>query len=254
MTGADMMECVQFNSLQELEALLKDFKILFAYHSNKIENPNINYHDTREIFENGKVISFTGDLRTIYEISNQKDCYNILIKDILERKPITIELIKKIHYELTKGTYDEKRYNINNERPGEFKKHLYIIGKNEVGCEPEFVESELKDLLDEVNDYKGEDYLTVVSYFHAMFENIHPFSDGNGRVGRTLMNYYLLIHNIKPLIIYEEDKKFYYECLDKFDSLNDISSLREFIKYEQEKTWKKKGVCVKHSLESVLKQ
>ncbi len=248
------MNEMTFNSQDELEILLKDFKVLFAYHSNKIENPNINYHDTREIFENGKIISYTGDLRTIYEISNQKDCFNLLIKDIVEKRPIDIDLIKKIHFELTKGTYDEKRYLINQERPGEFTKNHYIIGRNEVGTDPEYVEEELQTLLDEINGYEGKDYLTVVSYFHAMFENIHPFSDGNGRVGRTLMNYYLLIHNIKPLIIYEEDKNLYYECLDKFDSQDDISSLREFIKYEQEKTWKKKHNAKKHSLDLALKQ
>lgn len=55
-------------------------KYYLLIYSNKIENPNINYHDTRDIFENGKVYSFTGDLRTIFEISNQKDCFNMLIE------------------------------------------------------------------------------------------------------------------------------------------------------------------------------
>lgn len=139
---------------------------------------------------------------------------------------------------MTKGIYDERRYTVNKERPGEFKKHDYVTGVHEVGSYPEYVEDDLIDLLEEINSYKGENYLTVVSYFHAMFENIHPFADGNGRVGRTLLNYYLLIRGIKPIIIYDEDKKLYYECLEKFDVDNDITSLREFIKYQQEKTWK----------------
>lgn len=65
------------------------------------------------------------------------------------------------------------------------------------------MEKDLQNLIDEINDYKGNDYLTGVAYFHAMFENIHSFSDRTGKVGRTLMNYYLIVHNIKPLIIYE---------------------------------------------------
>ena len=243
---------VRFKSVEELENLLDDFKILFAYHSNRIENPYTNYHDTREIFENGKLISYTGDLRTIFEISNQKDCFHMLLNYIVEKKPISIEFIKKIHFELTKGTYDEKRYVVNNERPGEFKKNHYIIGKNEVGCAPEDVEDELNELINEINAYDGNDYMTVVSYFHAMFEYIHPFSDGNGRVGRTLINYYLLIHDILPLIIYDEDKKYYYECLEKFDNEDDISSLKEFLTYEQEKTWKKKNNKKMCSLKSIL--
>ena len=245
------MLTLEFNSKKELEAQLIDFKVLFAYHSNKIENPEIKFHDTREIFENGKVISYTGELRTLYEISNQKDCYNMLLDYIMQKKNLTIDLIKQIHYELTKGTYDEKRYVINQERPGQFKKHDYITGVNEVGSYPEDVEEDLIQLLEEVNSYSGEDYLTVVSYFHAMFENIHPFADGNGRVGRTLINYYLLIHGIKPLVIYDEDKKIYYECLEKFDTLNDISALKEFIHYEQEKTWTRKK-SLRTSLEDVI--
>lgn len=73
-----------------------------------------------------------------------------------------------------------------------------------------------------------------------MFENIHPFFIGNGRVGRTLLNYYLIIHNLKPLIIYEEDRNIYYDCLEKFDIDNDLKPLKKFIEYQQRKTWTKK--------------
>lgn len=179
------MESITYNSIDEWEAQLIDFKILFAYHSNKIENENTNFHDAREIFGNGKVISYTGDLRTLFEISNQKDCYHILLDYIDKKEKISIELIKTIHYQLTKGTYDEVRYKLNKERAGEFKKNDYVTGLYEVGSSPENVENDLQSLIDEINDYKGNDYLTVVAYFHAMFENIHPFFIGNGRVGRT---------------------------------------------------------------------
>lgn len=118
------MESITYNSIDEWEAQLIDFKILFAYHSNKIENENTNFRDTREIFENGKVISYTGDLRTLFEISNQKDCYHILLDYIDKKEKISIELIKTIHYQLTKGTYDEVRYKLNKERAGELKKMI----------------------------------------------------------------------------------------------------------------------------------
>lgn len=234
------MESITYNSIDELEAQLIDFKILFAYHSNKIENENTSFHDTREIFEKGKVISYTGDLRTLFEISNQKDCYHILLDYIDKKEKLSIELIKTIHYQLTKGTYDEARYKLNKERAGEFKKHDYVTGIYEVGSSPENVENDLQALIDEINDYEGNDYLTVAAYFHAMFENIHPFFIGNGRVGRTLLNYYLIIHNLKPLIIYEEDRDIYYDCLEKFDIDNDLEPLKKFIEYQQRKTWTKK--------------
>lgn len=160
----------------------------------------------------------------------------MLIPHIIEKDEISIDLVKKIHYELTKGTYDQYRYEINQERPGEFKKKDYITGKYEVGSFPENVEEDLSHLLEEVNHYQGDDVLTVASYLYASFENIHSCADGNGRVGRTLLNYYLLIHHIKPIIVYEEDRKLYYECLEAFDKNSDIESLKRFIAYEQEKT------------------
>lgn len=65
------------------------------------------------------------------------------------------------------------------------------------------------------------------------------FADGNGRVGRVLANYILMINDLPPIIIYNEDKKYYYAALEKFDSKEDISSMTEFFKYEMEKTWEK---------------
>ena len=69
----------------QLELALDHFCVLFAYHSGAIENAQITYHDTREIFENGKVINFTGDLRTLYEIANQKHCAEYLMEKIADR-------------------------------------------------------------------------------------------------------------------------------------------------------------------------
>ncbi len=74
---------------------------------------------------------------------------------------------------------------------------------------------------------------------HNVIEQIHPFADGNGRVGRVLANYLLMINNLPPIIIYNEDKKYYYEALEKFDLEKDISLMVEFFKYEMEKTWEK---------------
>ena len=171
-------------SVSELELRLDSFRILFAYHSGRIENEEITYHDTREIFENGKVVGFTGSPRTLFELQNQKVCYDFLKEKIIQKEPLSISLILEIHRTLTEGTYDERRYLVNEERPGEFKKHDYVTGENEVGSSPEEVEADLLELLEEVNRIGKQSPLTAGAYFHARFENIHPFADGNGRVGR----------------------------------------------------------------------
>jgi Fic family protein len=148
-------------------------------------------------------------------------------------------LVKEIHEILTSGTYDERRYIANEERPGEFKKHDYITGIHEVGSAVQNVEQDMTLLIEEVNHYTGQDILKAAAYLHASFEFIHPFADGNGRVGRTLMNYYLMTHNHPPLIVYNEDKRLYYECLQKYDEAEELNSLYQFFKYEAEKTWDK---------------
>lgn len=227
----------KISSINELEQRLDQFRILFAYHSGKIENNEITYHDTREIFENGKVLNYTGSPRAIFEQQNQKLCFEYLKEKIVSREPLSSGLVLETHRILTSGTFDEHRYLENGERPGEYKKHDYITGRNEVGTPAEDVAGEMESLLAEVNDYEGKDVLRAGAYFHAVFENIHPFADGNGRVGRTLLNYYLMTHDYPPLVVYDEDKALYYECLEKYDKEEEIAPLTEFFKYETEKTW-----------------
>lgn len=230
---------IEYKDRYDIEKELNDFKVLFAYHSNKIENEEIDYHDTREVFENGKVVGFVGNPRTLFEIQNQKKCYDFLIDKLVKREKITLKLIKEIHFQLTEGTYDENRY-LKGERPGEFKKGDYIVGINEVGSSQDKVEDDLRELLHEIYESGSEDYLTIGAYFHLRFETIHPFADGNGRTGRTLLNYYLMVNDIKPLIIYDEDKKDYYKCLRIYDEDDDIEPMKEFLMYSQEKTWTRK--------------
>lgn len=232
-----LWQSYQISSLSDIDRYLDNFRILFAYHSGKIENDDITYHDTREIFENNRVIGFTGNTRAIFEQQNQKLCYEALKAKITRQEPLSTGLVKDIHWILTSGTYDERRYIHNEERPGEYKKHDYVTGIHQVGSAVETVEEDLAAVIEEISSYDGKDFLKAAAYFHARFEFIHPFADGNGRVGRTLMNYYLMINGNPPLIVYEEDKKIYYDCLQRYDETEDIGPLYAFLKYETEKTW-----------------
>ncbi len=234
-----LWQSYKISSVADIDKYLDSFRILFAYNSGKIENEEITYHDTREIFENGKIVNYTGSTRAVFEQQNQKLCYEVLKGKIVKKEPVNMELIRETHRVLTCGTYDEQRYIANEERPGDFKKHEYVTGINEVGSSVKKVKEDMEELLSEVNKYKGRDVLKAAAYFHSRFEFIHPFADGNGRVGRTLLNYYLMINDHPPLIIYDEDKSLYYECLQKYDETEEIDPLYEFLKYETEKTWEK---------------
>ena len=92
----------------DLEANLDSFKVLFAYNSNKIENANTTYEDTYEIFDKGKVSNYTGDVRTLTEIQNQKTAYHRLVKGVIAKEPLTEELVLEFHRIITEGTYDSR--------------------------------------------------------------------------------------------------------------------------------------------------
>lgn len=224
------------NSAQ-LKAILKSFSFIFAYNSGKIENEEITYYDVKEIFDKNGVTSYTGSTKTLFEIQNSKSAHEEILKLFDKKESITEELLKHIQKVLTAGTYDERRCQLG-ERPGEYKKHDYVTGKNEVGASVEDVADEIDELLDELSNIDDEKALIAAAYFHAKLENIHPFSDGNGRVGRLMMNYFLLIHNHPPIVIFEEDRKEYYEALEDFDENIKLDKLVEFLKEETIKTWK----------------
>lgn len=234
-----MWKSYQIKTVNDLDRYLSNFRILFAYHSGKIENDQITFNDTKEIFENNKVLNYTGDLRAAFEQQNQKLCYDYLKNKIIKKEPLTIDLIREVHRILTSGTYDERRYIDNGERPGEFKKHDYVVGETEVGAAPEEVIPRLQSLLEEILAYNKQEYLTVAAYFHANFEYIHPFADGNGRVGRTILNYYLMIHDEPPIIVFDTEKNLYYAALKAFDVNEELIPLKKFLEMEAVHTWGK---------------
>jgi len=115
-----------------------------------------------------------------------------------------------------------------------------------VGSSPEEVTQDIALLLTEIKDppekksVYPETLLKAAAYFHARFEYIHPFADGNGRVGRTLCNYFLMSNDHPPLIIHEEDRALYFESLRSYDRHEDIEPMFRFLLFSLEKTWGKK--------------
>lgn len=222
----------------ELAEALNGHSIAFAYNSGKIENEQITYHDTREIFERDGVTSYTGDLRTLFEIRNAKEANEYFLTSFDQRLPLDEAFIKELQRLLTQNTYDTRRYQLG-ERPGDYKRHDYVTGKEEIGAAPEDVEEEMSELLSEMQDILDEKALTAAAYFHAKFENIHPFADGNGRTGRLAMNYLLVLHNHPPIVIHEEDRKAYYEALEAWDTEQQLDPLLSFLRQQTAKTWEK---------------
>jgi Fic family protein len=222
----------------ELAEALNGHSIAFAYHSGKLENEHITYHDTREIFEHDGVTSYTGDLRTLFEIRNARDANEFFLNAFQERSALDETFLKELHRLLTQNTFDARRWRLG-ERPGSYKRHDYVTGRHEIGAAPEDVAEEIGELLDELQDLKDQNILTAAAYFHVKFENIHPFADGNGRVGRLAMNYLLVLHDHPPVVIHEEDRKAYYAALEAWDTDQQLAPMCDFLKEQVAKTWEK---------------
>lgn len=155
------------------------------------------------------------------------DFYNNALKD---GQKITPWFIKKSHEILLKASIDKHRYHDNGERAGQYKKHDYCIGVCDTGTEPAEVESQITELCELLEEKKDSDTLKLTAVFHCLFESIHPFDDGNGRVGRWLLNYLLVSRNHPPVIIMNDNKEDYYLALEEFDRTEDPLPMYDFLK------------------------
>lgn len=229
------------SSIEEIGEALREFNSLCAYNSNKIEGIDVSYHVTRELFEDGNVSSFSGSFVDLMTVQNQKFATEYATRALADKTPVTLDLICKLHKIMLYGCYDDTRWS-KGERPGEFKKGDYCVGLTSEGSLPEDVHEDLTELCNEVYDVlssaKSDKIPTIASYFHLRFEQIHPFADGNGRVGRTLMNYILILGGYPPTNIFDEDKETYYLALEVFDRAEELSGFIKFVEEQTVKTWK----------------
>ena len=228
----------QINTDAELAEALNGHSISFAYHSGKLENDRITYNDTREIFDHDGVTSYTGDLRTLFEIRNAKDANELFLLSFRDRRALDEGLVKEFQKCLTLNTHDTRRYQLG-ERPGEYKRHDYVTGKHEIGAAPEDVAEEMNELLGELKDIPADQLLRAAAYYHVKFENIHPFADGNGRTGRLTMNYFLVMNGHPPITIHREDRKEYYAALEAWDERQELAPMEAFLRAQTVKTWEK---------------
>lgn len=220
--------------------LLEQFKVSCSFNSGNIENPEITYHDTAEIFGENGVSNFTGDVRTIYEINNLKNAWIWLEDALAGDVPFDEELVLSAHRVLTRGTYDDDRW-AKGERPGAFKRGDYRVA-DDVGAAPDEVPELVGALVAEVRDALrsengGNNALTIAAYLHAQLVDIHPFADGNGRTARLLMNYVLLKLRSAPCTISADDRLAYFGALDAFHQEGDLAPFIDFCRIQTLKTW-----------------
>ena len=187
-------------------------QIELTYNSNHIEGSRLTHDQTRYIFETNTIgITDTGiRVDDIIETTTHFRC----IDEIIENAQLQLseKIIKRLHFILKTGTNDAKKdwFSV-----GDYKKLPNEVGGKKTTL-PENVAEEIKKLLSEYNSKTSKSLEDIVE-FHVRFERIHPFQDGNGRIGRLIMFKECLKYNIVPFIIEDDIKMFYYRGLNEWD-------------------------------------
>lgn len=206
-------------------------QVNFAYNSNKIEGTHLSEDETEEIFVTNSYIPKSDDVVKLDDLIEMKNHFRLFdyMLDIYEKK-LDKNIIIEMNKILKRGTSDEDnpRYNV-----GGFK-----IVPNKIGLinvintsSPKDTPKDIDNLLSWYNSLKNITLENIID-FHYKFEKIHPFGDGNGRVGRMIMFKECLKNDIMPFIILDSDKPFYLRGLKNYE--NDKMFLIDTIKHEQD--------------------
>ena len=185
-------------------------QIDLTYNSNHIEGSKLTHDETRYIYETKTInAKKSKNVDDIIETANHFKCVDLIIENA--NRKLTENFIKKLHLVLKNGTTDSRTSWF---RVGEYKDLPNEVGGKKT-TDPKRVREEIRNLLERYNK-KTKINMEDLANFHYEFEMIHPFQDGNGRIGRLILFKECLKNNIVPFIITDEIKFYYYRGLDKW--------------------------------------
>lgn len=188
-------------------------QIDLTYNSNHMEGSQLTHDQTRYIFETNTIgiENEAVNVDDVIETANHFRCIDMIIEHA--KSALTENFIKELHRMLKTGTSDSGKDWF---MVGDYKKRPNEVGGMETAL-PEEVAGRMQELLDEYNGIENKTLDDVLN-FHVRFERIHPFQDGNGRVGRLIMFKECLRYNIVPFIISDDLKMFYYRGLKEWNN------------------------------------
>ncbi len=187
-------------------------QIEMTYNSNRMEGSMISREQTESMYDSNTIDVTTEPLKVddIVETANHFRCIDYVIDNV--KKPLKEDFIKELHYMLKNGTSDSRKdwFSV-----GDYKQRPNKAGKFDATL-PENVTEEMSDLLRSYGREKKKSLAQLLEY-HYRFETIHPFQDGNGRVGRLILLKECLRNNIVPFIINDDYKWYYYRGLREWE-------------------------------------
>lgn len=200
-----------------------------AYNSNRIEGSTLTEKQTASIFETGTLYKDNETdyfiTKDIEEMTGHFKMFNYIMKNMAN--PLSIEIIKGMHKNLKEGVFEDIA---NGYAIGDWKKRANRVSDIQV-TQPNMVNKEMNTLMDNFSNRKLS--IKDIAQFHAQFENIHPFQEGNGRVGRMIILKQCLDNDLTPIIIRNENRLIYMKHLNDAQHNNNFEPLINFFMDEQ---------------------
>ena len=194
--------------------LYHNTQIMFSYNTNHIEGSKLTEEQTRYIFETNTILFEGGTVASVDDILETANHFGLVdyMLDIADQN-LTEDIIKKFHKILKEGTMDSRKewFNV-----GDYKKLANEAGNMKTSS-PKQTPKDMQKLMEWYN-FLPKVTIKEIIEFHARFEKIHPFQDGNGRVGRIIAFKECLKNNIIPFIILDKDKLYYYRGLKEYQN------------------------------------
>lgn len=193
-------------------------QIDFAYNTNHIEGSTLTPDETSSIYDTGTILTSSEKVIVLKDATETKNHFTLFkyMLDTIDDK-LTEDMIKKFHFILKNGTLTDSEkewFNV-----GEYKKKKNFVG-NITTSLPSNVAKDMKSLLDWYDHINNKTIEDIIE-FHVRFEKIHPFQDGNGRVGRIIMFKECLANNIMPFFIEDRNKEFYIRGIKDYQLSNE---------------------------------
>lgn len=193
---------------QEKKGLYSATQKIMAYNSNRIEGSTLTSEQTASLFDTGTLVSNGIEVykaKDIEEMNGHFKMFNEMLKTL--DKPLSSKLIKQYHYQLKSGVFED----LANGYPiGEYKNKVNIVSDIKTSS-PKEVPQKIQTIIDKFNN--SDKTIEDIAKFHAKYEHIHPFQDGNGRTGRMIIVKQCLENGLIPVIIKDNDKLLYYRAL-----------------------------------------
>lgn len=201
---------------------------LLAYNSNKMEGSTLTEEQTASLFDNGTLPKSDDYYRAkdVEEMNGHFLMFNRMLDTLDE--PLTQELIKRFHYELKSGVFEDRA---NGYAIGNYKQRPNMTGMYQT-VRPENVAREMYLLMDWYDDQEAD--ISVLAEFHARYESIHPFQDGNGRTGRLILFRECLKNAIVPVVIEDTNRNEYLEGLKEYREVHSCNMLTRLFEKEQQ--------------------